>query len=235
MLLKVDPAIFSRFPDARIGVITARELNNRGESPEILTQLREAQAALRHSLLGIKVTEHPRISIWREAYRKFGAKPKKYPSSIENLVRRILKGEDIRPISKLVDIYNTVSLRHLVPAGGEDLAQIVGDIQLTFAADDEAPIRLLGEADLRAPNPGEVIYKDEVGAICRRWNWKEADRTKITETTTRALFVIESLPPVSRLELENAMSDLANRIEQFCGPELESAILSESHPEMDLE
>ena len=234
MLFLVDSAIFDRFPDTRIGVIAASRLDNRGESPDILNELRQAQIELRRSLQSTPVVEHPRISIWREAYRKFGAKPKKHPSSIENLVRRVLKGEDIRPINKLVDIYNTVSLRHLLPVGGEDLVQIAGDIRLTIAGDAEAPITLLGETDPRAPNLGEVIYKDDLGAICRRWNWKEADRTKINETTTRAVFVIESLPPVRRLELESAMSDLANRLERFCSAELESAVLSESRTEMEL-
>ena len=234
MLFKIDSAIFERFPDARIGVIAAGRLDNRGESPDVLDELRQAQIKLRRALQSTPVVEHPRISIWREAYRKFGAKPKKYPSSIENLVRRVLKGEDIRPISKLVDIYNTVSLRHLLPVGGEDLDQTVGDIRLTIAGDAEAPVTLLGETDPRSPNLGEVIYKDDVGALCRRWNWKEADRTKISETTTRAVFVIESLPPVRPLELESAMSDLANRLERFCGAELERAVLSENHTEMEL-
>jgi DNA/RNA-binding domain of Phe-tRNA-synthetase-like protein len=234
MLFKVESAIFERFPDARIGVITASALNNSGASLDILNQLREAESEIRRSVQDKTVTEHPRISIWREAYRKFGAKPKKYPSSIENLVRRVLKGEDLRPISKLVDIYNTVSLRHLLPVGGEDLAQIVGDIQLTIAGNDEPSVKLLGEADPRAPKPGEVIYKDALGAICRRWNWKEADRTKITERTTRAVLVIESLPPVSLQELENAISDLTSRLEQHCGAHVESEILTETHAEMDL-
>lgn len=234
MLFLVDSVIFDRYPDARIGVIVASALDNTGESPDTLDQLREAQSELRRSFQGTPVTEHPRISIWREAYRRFGAKPKKHPSSIENLVRRVLKGQDIRPINKLVDIYNAVSLRHLLPVGGEDLAQIVGDIRLTVAGDAEEPVTLLGETDPRPPNPGEVIYKDDLGAICRRWNWKEADRTKISETTTRAVFVIESLPPVRRLELETAMSDLANRLEQSCSAELESAVLTESHAEVEL-
>jgi DNA/RNA-binding domain of Phe-tRNA-synthetase-like protein len=215
--------------------MTADALNNSGASPDVLNQLREAQSELRNSLQGAAAAEHPRISIWREAYRKFGAKPKKYPSSIENLVRRVLKGEDIRPISKVVDIYNTVSLRHLLPVGGEDLAQIVGDIHLTIAGNDEPSVKLLGEVDPRAPKAGEVIYKDDIGAICRRWNWKEADRTKITEATTRAVLVIESLPPVSLQELENAMTDLTSRLEQYCDARLASEVLTETHAEMDLE
>lgn len=67
------------------------------------------------------IIEHPHIAPWREEYRQFGAKPKKYRSSIENLIRRISKGEEIRHINKLVDIYNIISLKYVIPVGGEDL------------------------------------------------------------------------------------------------------------------
>ena len=116
-------------------------------------------------------------------------------------MRRTLKGEPIRPILPLVDIYNAVSLEHLLPVGGEDLDSIEGDLRLTRASESEPPVRLLGEAEERAPKPGEVIYTDDRGAICRRWNWKEADRTKLTESTRTAVLVLEALPPMTEYEL----------------------------------
>ena len=79
---------------------------------------RPPKRTVRAALAGTNVTDHPHIHCWREAYRSFGAKPKKYLSSIENLVRRTLEGEPIRPILPLVDIYNAVSLEHLLPVGG---------------------------------------------------------------------------------------------------------------------
>ena len=82
-----------------------------------------------------QISEHPHIAPWREAYRQFGAKPKEHPSSIENLVRRVLKGWTVPHVNPLVDLYNTISLRHLVPVGGEDLDRVEGDVLLTFATD----------------------------------------------------------------------------------------------------
>src|SRR6202035_2771472 len=160
---------------------------------------------------------HPRVASWREAYRAFGASPKKSPSSIENLLRRALKGEEVRHVNPLVDIYNAISLCHLLPAGGEDLERVEGDVRLTFAGEGEAPVQLLGEAEARPPHPGEVVYRDAAGILCRRWNWKEADRTKLTAETRDALLVLEALPPAGRDDLERALSDLAGRIESCCG------------------
>jgi DNA/RNA-binding domain of Phe-tRNA-synthetase-like protein len=234
MLLKIDSAIFEIFPEVQLSVLSARGVDNRGDVAELRERLRGSEKALVQAFNALPVTEHPRISAWREAYRKFGAKPKKYPSSIESLARRTLKGETVRSINKLVDIYNCVSLSHLLPAGGEDLDAVRGDIQLTFAGEHEPPVRLLGEPEPRPPSPGEVIYTDEVGAICRRWNWKEADRTKLTEDTVNAVLVIEALPPTSRLELEAAANELRQEIERHCSGWVQMTILDSSNPETEL-
>jgi DNA/RNA-binding domain of Phe-tRNA-synthetase-like protein len=96
-------------------------------------------------------------------------------------------------------------------------------------------VRLLGESEERASKPGEVIYKDELGAICRRWNWKEAERTKLTEDTTNVVLVIEAIPPISREELEAAAADLSLRVRESCGGESMVTLLDRHRPELDLE
>jgi DNA/RNA-binding domain of Phe-tRNA-synthetase-like protein len=234
MIFRIDAEVFQQFPTVRIGIVSALDLNNRGDDAEITDLLRRAETDLIDSMQGVQVTEHPRIKPWREAYRKFGAKPKNYHSSIESLVRRVMKGAGIRHINKLVDIYNAVSLRHLLPAGGEDLDSSRGEIRLTSAGDDEAPVRLLGESEERSPHPGEIIYKDDLGAICRRWNWKEADRTKLTENTQNAVLVIESLPPATVRELEDALEELAGLTARFCGGTVRREILDRRKLEFTL-
>jgi DNA/RNA-binding domain of Phe-tRNA-synthetase-like protein len=218
MKLSATPEFFELFPDASIALVILRGIDNsrRGDEAELL---RAAQASAPAKLGAGPLTEHPRIHCWRGAYRAFGAKPKDYPSSIENLLRRALKGEPLRSINPLVDLYNVISLTHLLPAGGEDLDAIQGDIILTRASATEPPVKLLGENEERAPKPGEVIYKDDRGAICRRWNWKEADRTKLTEGTRNAVLVLEAIPPILVSELENAARELERLVLARCGGE----------------
>jgi DNA/RNA-binding domain of Phe-tRNA-synthetase-like protein len=230
--LLVTPEIFALFPDVVLGVVVASEIDNTGESDEILTGLRKEEARVREMFASQPIPEHARIAPWREAYRKFGAKPKDHPSSIENLVRRAAKGHALQRINTQVDLYNTISLRFLLPAGGEDLDRIQGDIHLTVAGEGEAPVKLLGEPEARPPYPGEVIYKDDLGAICRRWNWKEADRTKLTLQTRRAILVLEGLPPVGMVEIEEATEALAEMIRAHCGSTVIHAVLRRGHPEI---
>jgi lysyl-tRNA synthetase class 2 len=232
MRFYVDDRIFSEFPGVSLGVVVIKGGNNAGDHKEISSNLKEEQTAAVQKLGNTKISEHPKILPWRAAYRKFGAKPSDYLCSIENLVKRVQKGEQIRHINNLVDIYNIVSLRYLVPVGGEDLDKTQGDIALTFAGENEQPAQLLGEPEPRAPHKGEVIYKDDKGAICRRWNWKEADRTKLTEQTTNALLVIEALPPTTREELQTATSALRDLVEKYCGGFVNSYILDENKREI---
>jgi DNA/RNA-binding domain of Phe-tRNA-synthetase-like protein len=236
--LRVTSEIFEKFPAVVLGVVIAHEIDNSGanaaEAAGILRQLRAEEESVRSRLAGVPVTEHPRIAPWRDAYRAFGAKPKDYPSSIENLVRRVLKGNAVPHINTLVDAYNTISLRWLVPVGGEDLDAVQGDVLLTFAGAAEAPALLLGEAEPRVPHPGEVLYKDDLGALCRRWNWKEADRTKLTPATRHAFLVIEGLPPVTRNDVETATNDLAALVRSACGGQVTTALLDRAQPEAGL-
>jgi DNA/RNA-binding domain of Phe-tRNA-synthetase-like protein len=228
--LRVTDSIFERYPEVVLGVVTVHGIDNSRVGDALLALLRREEEGVRTALAGSQISEHPHIAPWREAYRKFGAKPKDHPSSIENLVRRVLKGQPVPRINPLVDLYNTISLRHLVPVGGEDLDAVEGDVLLTLASDRELPVHLLGEAEARPPKPGEVIYKDGLGTLCRRWNWKEAERTKLTAATRRAFLVIEGLPPVGRDLVERAAEELAALVREHCGGEVAVALIDRGHP-----
>jgi DNA/RNA-binding domain of Phe-tRNA-synthetase-like protein len=232
--LLVADEIFDRYPDVVLGVVTVHGIDNSGEGDALLGPLRQEEERVRAALAGVQIPEHPHIAPWREAYRKFGAKPKDHPSSIENLVRRVLKGHSLPHINPLVDLYNTISLRHLVPVGGEDLDRIQGDVRLTLATDREPPVHLLGEAEARPPKPGEVIYKDDLGTLCRRWNWKEAERTKLTAATRHAFLVIEGLPPVGSDLVAQAAEELAALVREHCGGEVAVALIDRDYPRTPL-
>lgn len=214
----------------RIGVVVASGVDNTGTHPELVRLLEGAQEQVRRELAGSAVAELPHVAPWREAYRAFGVKAKQYPSSLEGLLKRVLKGEPLRSVNPLVDLYNVVSLSHLVPVGGEDVNALQGDLRLRFAGDAEPAITLLGEREPRAPKLGEVIYADAVGAVCRRWNWKEAERTKLTAATTHAVLVVEALPPVGVQQLQDALRHLAELTQRFCRAQTVLHSLDEAQP-----
>lgn len=203
----VEEPFWSLFPEAMIGLVAVHGIDNHAGA-EASGRLLADQAALTAADLGdADIGSHPAVAPWRAAYQHFGVKPSKTRSSIETLLRSAKSGR-LRSINPLVDLYNVISLRHQLPCGGEDLAMIVGDLRLTRAAGDERFVPLGGAED-EPPQPGVVIYRDDEGVVCSCWNWREADRTKLTDATTDAILVIEALAPFTRADLEAACQELA--------------------------
>ena len=219
----IEESFRSLFPEAQVGIVVAKGIDNRRGADDAQAALASAIAFAATALGESDITSHPAVAPWREAYRRFGVKPSRYRSSIEGLLRTARTGE-VRGINPLVDLYNAVSLRHLLPCGGEDIDAIEGDLRLTIAAGGE-PFVLLGSTEDSPPSAGEVVYADDAGIVCRCWNWREADRTKLTPETTRAVLVIEALPPRTLDDVLAACHDLAVMANSHLGGTCRVALL----------
>jgi DNA/RNA-binding domain of Phe-tRNA-synthetase-like protein len=226
----VDSKVFNKFPDLGLGVVVVKDIDNRDPADALFPLIMEEEEKIRANYSTEILLQLPKIVSWRKAYLSFGAKPKKYKSSVESLYRMILKGINLRHINTLVDIYNYISIKHMIPAGGDDLSRVEGDITLRFARGGE-PFRALNSEVLEQAKEGEVIYADDVEVLCRRWNWRECDKTKMTDATETAILVVEGLPPVGKEEVADAVEDLSDLIRRFCGGESHTDILSADHRE----
>ncbi|MCW2876374.1 MAG: hypothetical protein JWQ95_474 [Sphaerisporangium sp.] len=195
----IDKAVTELRPDFRVLVIGAYGLRNGPSDDRSRDLLAEAAAEA-------VTPDHEKIVAWSDAYRAFGAKPQRTRPSVDALVRRMPPPE----INLVVDAYNAVSIRHALPIGGEDLSHYEGTARLVRAGGDE-PFDAIerGEAVIDHPEIGEVVWRDDRGVTCRRWNWRQCVRTRITENTVDALFLLERLAPMSLEELSAAGDELA--------------------------
>ena len=232
MALHVEESFWSLFPEAVIAVVVVHGLDNRNAAPKISARFDASVARTAAAFEGADFANHEVIAPWRRAYQAFGAKPAKFRSSIEALIRSAVAGR-LGAISPLVDLYNAISLDHFLPAGGEDLAKIEGDLVLTRAAGTEEFVPL-GSVDNAPPAAGEVIYRDDRGVVCRCWNWREADRTKLTAETENAVLVLEALGEIGRERLVAAAEDLAATVREIAAS-VRVEILDASRPRVSLD
>lgn len=204
----VDDAVHERYPEYVALVLTASGLSNGPTDDASSAALTAAEEALRASGLA-KATDHPHIAAWRAAFSAFGAKPSRFPSSAEALMTRVLKGGELPRINVLVDLYNAVSVRYVIPLGGEDADRLEGALRLTVTEGGE-PFDPRGDgSDVEAVGAGEVVWRDDAGVTCRRWNWRQGRRTQLTEDSTHAFFVFDRLDGVSLDELHAAADELS--------------------------
>lgn len=232
MKFSVDPKIFEKFPDLNLGLVVARGIDNTGLSEQVLNLLKLQEERIRKQFQADTLSQEEKIDAWRRAFSSFGAKPKKYKCSVENLYRMILEGISLKHINKIVDIYNYISLKHMIPVGGDDTDKVVGRINLTIATGTEKFIQLNSD-QVKNPKQGEIVYCDEKEVLCRRWNWRECDKSKMTENTKNVALVTEGLPPVSKDEVEKIIKELAQLIEKYCGGKASIFILNKQNPAVD--
>ncbi|MCX4878874.1 B3/4 domain-containing protein [Streptomyces sp. NBC_00847] len=178
--------------------------------------LDDAARRLAARLDGRAPHEDPYMAAWREVYTAFGSKPSRTRNSAEALAKRALTDGGLPRINLLVDLYNAISVAHLIPVGGEDIDRIHGGMQLVRAVGDEDFVTVAGgEEAVEHPDAGEVIWRDDAGVTCRRWNWRQGPRTRLTEETVSGIFLLEGLAPMPVAEVEQAGAELAELLEKF--------------------
>ncbi|MFF4800685.1 B3/4 domain-containing protein [Streptomyces sp. NPDC001351] len=196
--------------------IEAHDLVNGPSTGESSTLLDEAAARLAARLDGRAPHEDPHMVAWREIYTAFGSKPSRTRNSAEALAKRALSDAGLPRINLLVDLYNAISVAHLIPVGGEDIDRIQGGMRLVRAIGDEDFVTVAGGAEVvEHPEAGEVVWRDDAGVTCRRWNWRQGPRTRLTEDTVTGIFLLESLAPMPVEEVERAGAELAGLLEKF--------------------
>ena len=207
----IDPRVTELRPDYVAVIIVAEGLRPGPSDEASDALLAAAQAEALKALAGGQVADLGAVAAWRQAYQSFGAKPKRTRPSVEALLRRVDAG--LPRIDRLTDVYNAMSVRHLLPVGGEDLDIYTGPARLVRATGDE-PFDTVreGQPVVDHPTPGEVVWRDHIGVTCRAWNWRQCVRTRITHSTTRAIFILDGLTELGADVLEAARQDLSDQL-----------------------
>jgi DNA/RNA-binding domain of Phe-tRNA-synthetase-like protein len=207
MRLVVSDVVRQRFPTYRAIVVDASGVRNGPSSGDSLGPLREAEARARRRLGDRPPSALPEIAAWRAAMSAFGCKPSRYTCSAEALLKRVARGDELPAINHLVDLYNAISVAYVLPLGGEDVERVRGDVVLMPAVGDEE----FDGGD--PPAPGEIVWRDDLGVTCRAWNWRQGVRTRITETSTHAYFLIEAIEQEGASSLAQAAQELCARLD----------------------
>jgi DNA/RNA-binding domain of Phe-tRNA-synthetase-like protein len=225
--------VFEKFPGYVRGVVLAYDVSNSDSPPELVSMLRDAEVSVRDRLNKDELVDHPRISSWRDAYRSFGAKPSKFRSSIEAMVRRVLSNNELPTINTLVDIGNVLSLRYLVPTGGHAIDEVERDIILRPATGQETFVPF-GSDQAEHPDPGEIIFAEGNTVLTRRWSWRQANHTLTLLSTTAIEFNIDGLPPIPESEVKGICQETIDMVTRFCGGRMHFEILSQQNPRIKL-
>ena len=224
---RIAPEIFTLRPDFMALSIFVEGITNTAT-----TEFSRGELAYAVSKLGEASWAEAHLNTWREAYRGFGAKPQRTPCSAEALRKRCERDGALPETNAVVDLYNAVSLRFAIPVGGEDASCYQGPPQLLRAVGNETFDTMAdGQPKLETVDKGEVVWRDGRGVTCRRWNWRQGTRTRITETSSALWFVLERLDPMPVEALLTAGRELVDGLQKISRTSTATLVLFESpHP-----
>ena len=229
--------IIGAFPEFRVAVVIADEIDVGAERPPALAALiAKREAACRQEWAGKELSEIPGIAAWRKAYRAFGIKRTSYRSSVERLVKNVVAGRGLPAINAFVDAYNAVSLAHVMPLGADDLDKVAGDLAFRYSRLGDQFLDMAGagggegereSAEADPPKEGEIVYADGEKILCRRWNWRQDMRSLVTPLTRQAVVTVQSN---GAGDLEAAAADLSDLLQRFAGARTRVTIADRLRP-----
>ena len=227
--------ITSAFADYRVAAVVAEGLTIAPERPAALDALiTEREEAARARWAGTELSQIPGVAAWRATYKGFGIKQTRYRSSVERLMKNVLAGRSLARVNAFVDLYNAVSLAHVLPLGADDLDKIASPLSFRYARVGDSFVDMAdSEAgdEPEAPKAGEVVYADADHVLCRRWNWRQDARSLITSATTRGVVTLQAN---GAGDVTAAAGDLFDLIDRFCGGQCRVAILDNSRPHAEV-
>lgn len=227
-----DESFFEIFPDAKLGVLLIKNMEN-GESPDELKDLLlKSNEEAEKFITNPKFSDNEIIREWRDAYKKFKTK-KKARCSIEALLKRVEKDNIVGPINALVDIYNSASLKFGLPCGAEDIDSFVGDLRLTLT-DGGDEFYAIGSEENEPTKEGELCYKDDQGAVCRCFNWRDGTRTMINDDTKNTFLIMEILNEEKLETLNEALDFISELSEKYLNANVEKHIVDRKNNEINL-
>ena len=229
--IRVQRRIFERFPTFRRGIVVGRKILNGGQSGDLKALLEEAETEASRNPIDLKTD--PRILIWNEAHKGFGSNPNKFPPAHAALIKRVQKaGAQLPFINNVVAIMNYNSIRDVLPVGGDDVASAGECLELGFAKGTESFVPL-GSPDVQEhPLPDEIIYAVQPSGevMCRRWNWRNGHRTRITEETRMIVMNVDALGEESEARAISTRDRVSSMLQIYCQAEVAVAMLSPSQP-----
>ena len=227
----IENEVFEMFPHLEIGVLSFKNVNNSGTGKTHMLETACKSLCERLASEDSKTAEY--IKEYSLAMKKFKTK-KGARCSIEALLKRAEKGNPVSSINTLVDIYNAVSLRFALPCGAEDIDTFAGDLHLTITEGNDS-FYLIGDTEPSPTLKGELCYKDDIGAVCRCFNWRDGERTMITDKTKNAFIVIELLAPEREEDLRNALKMLEEKCQKYLNGDVKTAMLTIDNAELELQ
>ena len=209
----------------RAGALILRGVQIAPSSPEHRQAIDDVAARVREQFTtAAEVRALPELVKLYEILRHVGVRPRSHPPSTQRLLEFALKHGTLPSVNNLVDAYNAISIETKCSLGAHDLHRLEMPVELRLFRGNELFHPLGGDEEAVA-NRGEFGYVDSSNRVICRLDSKQADFSKVVETTSNVLLIVESTTAHSARQVEQAFADAAAIVTRYCGGFAETVAL----------
>src|SRR3989344_3955129 len=219
-IFSIDSRLKKTYPSIHIGVAIIKNVRIEKASAE-LKKRTDAFIKQHGNLTNEILSAYPEIQSYRKLYKATGIDWHSRRPSPEALLRRIALKKGLYSVNNVVDAYNLVVMNSKVSVGAFDLDNISFPTILRFAKKDEK-ILLLGDKVETTYKEGEIAYFDKKGGYNIDFNYRDAQRTAVTEKTKSLYINVDGVFDITKRQVENALQDSIRQILQYAGGTVET-------------
>lgn len=232
MKYTVYPEVFRLNQNIAFGIIIGRNLKVSESTDEDQAILLAAQEAMRKKISPDAIRDLPNVAACREVLQNAGINPNKFTPSVEAMLKRVAKGNDLPVINSLVDRCNVISIENGISLGGHDLNDIHEDLEVRYSKTGDRFLPF-AETVWEEVEPGELIFTAGPEVQTRKWVWRQSELGKITPQTRNVFFQLTGFKDNDALT--KAISEVEALVAGRFGGTYETFIVSQDNPSIEFE
>ncbi len=220
-VFSIDKTMAEKYPSINIGIAVIKDVKIQKNNPdlsEIIQEFVRSQESLTNEIIG----SYPEIQSYRKIYKDMGIDWHSKRPSPEALLRRVALKKSLYEINTCVDAYNLIVMKHRVSIGAFDYDQLKFPTVLRFPVEGEE-ILLLGDKEATKYKPTDLAYFDKAGGYNIYFNYRDAQRTAVTENTKNIVLNIDGIFDITREQVERSLKESIDIITKYCGGKVKLA------------
>jgi DNA/RNA-binding domain of Phe-tRNA-synthetase-like protein len=209
MTLSVTEVWKSSYPGAVVGMMAVGDIANAKKSTSLTAEKSDLEKLLRAKITTRADAADDPIMRAYAAYYKIFRKSYHVLQQVESVA---LKGRPIPAINALVTSMFMAELKNYLLTAGHDLDAVEGPVTLAIASGEESYRKLNGEEQVT--KAGDMMVSDKVGVLSSIIYGPDY-RSRISEKTRKALFVVYGPAGVTAQQISDHMGDIFDYIHLF--------------------
>lgn len=216
---EIDEKVREKFPSVSVGVALIKGVTISKTGDALQKELDEFLTE-HQNLTTEELGQYPEIQSYRKLYKEMGIDWHSRRPGPEELLRRIALKKGLYNINDCVDAYNLAVMKNHVSVGAFDADNMDFPATLKFGVEGDT-VLLIGNKDPVDFTSKELVYYDQKGAYNLDFNYRDSQRTMVTEKTKNVLINVDGIFDVTPEKVQETLNEAIEKITKYCGGTVE--------------